>query len=244
MRLPPTLRKASTRPVADSVSGAGGDDLGQRFVRLAGVIAALRERCPWTAALTHQSLLEYLIEESYEVVEAVEAGHPGAEHAPELAGELGDVLFQVLLHARLQEEAGHFGIGDVVESLTAKMIRRNPHVFAPDGTLRADTTDDPAEIERAWDNIKKHEKPERTSPFDGIPAGLPALLLAAKVQDRARRAGVPVPPREPDGQDPQPWTSEAELGEHLFDVVRRAQAQGLDAEAALRAAVRRFTGRP
>lgn len=135
MRLPPTLRKASTRPVADSVSGAGGDDLGQRFVRLAGVIAALRERCPWTAALTHQSLLEYLIEESYEVVEAVEAGHTGAEHAPELAGELGDVLFQVLLHARLQEEAGHFGIGDVVESLTAKMIRRNPTFLLPTARL-------------------------------------------------------------------------------------------------------------
>lgn len=243
MRWPHTSPRASTRPVADPVSGTSGDDLGQRFARLAGVIATLRERCPWTAALTHQSLLEYLIEESYEVVEAVEAGHTGAEHAQELAGELGDVLFQVLLHARLQEEAGHFGIGDVVESLTAKMIRRNPHVFAPDGTLRSTTTDDPAEIERAWDSIKQREKPERTSPFDGIPAGLPALLLAAKVQDRARRAGVPVLPGEPDGPRPQPWNGEAELGDHLFDVVRRAQAQGLDAEAALRAAVGRFTNR-
>ena len=178
------------------------------------------------------------------MVEAVESGHTGAEHAQELAEELGDVLFQVLLHARLQEEAGHFGIGDVVESLTAKMIRRNPHVFAPDGTLRAATTADPAEIERAWDNVKKHEKPERASPFDGIPAGLPALLLAAKVLDRARRAGVPVPSGEPDGPSPQPWNSEAELGEHLFAVVRQAQALGLDAEAALRAAVGHFTKRP
>jgi uncharacterized protein YabN with tetrapyrrole methylase and pyrophosphatase domain len=243
MRWPHTSPRALTRPVADPVSGTSGDDLGQRFARLAGDIATLRERCPWTAALTHQSLLEYLIEESYEVVEAVEAGHTGAEHAQELAGELGDVLFQVLLHARLQEEAGHFGIGDVVESLTAKMIRRNPHVFAPDGTLRSTTTDDPADIERAWDSIKQQEKPERTSPFDGIPAGLPALLLAAKVQDRARRAGVPVLPGEPDGPHPAPWNGEAELGDHLFDVVLRAQAQGLDAEAALRAAVGRFTNR-
>lgn len=243
MRWLPTSRKVSTRPVADPASAASGGDLGQRFARLAEVIAVLRERCPWTAALTHRSLLEYLIEESYEVVEAVESGHTGPEHAPELAGELGDVLFQVLLHARLQEESGHFGIGDVVDSLTAKMIRRNPHVFAPDGTVRATTTDDPAEIERAWDRVKQQEKPERTSPFDGIPAGLPALLLAAKVQERARRAGVPVPPDKPENQPPPPWTSEDELGNHLFDVVARAQARGLDAEAALRAAVARFTSR-
>ena len=243
MRWPPMSRKVSTRPVADSASAASGDDLGRRFARLAGVIAVLRERCPWTAALTHRSLLEYLIEESYEVVEAVESGHTGPEHAQELAGELGDVLFQVLLHARLQEEMGHFSIGDVVESLTAKMIRRNPHVFAPDGTLRAETTDDPAEIERAWDRVKQQEKPERTSPYDGVPAGLPALLLAAKVQDRARRAGVPVLPAEAEGPPPASWNSEDELGDHLFDLVRRAQAQGLDAEAALRAAVGRFTNR-
>ena len=243
MRWLPTSRKVSTRPVADPASAAPGGDLGRRFARLAEIIALLRERCPWTAALTHQSLLEYLIEESYEVVEAVESGHTGAEHAQELAGGRGDVLFQVLLHARLQEESGHFSIGDVVESLTAKMIRRNPHVFAPDGTLRATTTDDPAEIERAWDRVKQQEKPERRSPFDGIPAGLPALLLAAKVQDRARRAGIPVLPADPAGPQPQPWSSEDELGDHLFDVVRRAQAQGLDAEAALRAAVGRFTNR-
>ncbi|MCC9195530.1 MazG nucleotide pyrophosphohydrolase domain-containing protein [Arthrobacter sp. zg-Y820] len=208
---------------------------------MAEVIAVLRERCPWTAALTHESLLEYLIEEAYEVAEAVETGHTGPEDAQELAGELGDVLFQVLLHARLQEESGHFGIGDVVDSLTAKMIRRNPHVFAPDGSVRESTTDDPAEIERAWDDVKKQEKPGRTSPFDGIPAGLPALLLAAKAQDRARRAGIPVPAADPANRPLPPWHGEEELGDHLFAVVRQAQAQGLDAEAALRSAVRRFT---
>lgn len=229
--------------MADQASNRDGDDLGRRFTRLAGIIAVLRERCPWTAALTHQSLLEYLVEEAYEVVEAVEAGHTGPGDADELASELGDVLFQVLLHARLQEEAGHFGIGDVVDSLTAKMIRRNPHVFAPDGSVRAETTDDPAEIERAWDEVKKTEKPGRTSPFDGIPAGLPALALAAKTQDRARRAGLDVPPANPDATVPVPQGFD-ELGDHLFDVVRQAQAQGLDAEAALRAAVRRFTSRP
>ncbi|WP_258060480.1 MULTISPECIES: MazG nucleotide pyrophosphohydrolase domain-containing protein [unclassified Arthrobacter] len=227
--------------MADSVPNSDGDDLGRRFTRLAGIIAVLRERCPWTAALTHESLLEYLVEEAYEVVEAVEAGHTGPQDAGELAGELGDVLFQVLLHARLQEESGHFGIGDVVDSLTAKMIRRNPHVFAPDGSVRTETTDDPGEIERAWDEVKKQEKPGRTSPFDGIPAGLPALLLAAKTLDRARRAGREVPPAAPDTAPDRIWRDSEELGDHLFDVVRQAQAQGLDAEAALRAAVRRFT---
>ncbi len=226
--------------MADQAPDRDGDDLGRRFTRLAWIIAVLRERCPWTAALTHESLLEYLVEEAYEVVEAVEAGHTGAQDADELASELGDVLFQVLLHARLQEESGHFGIGDVVDSLTAKMIRRNPHVFAPDGTVRAKTTNDPAEIERAWDEVKKTEKPGRTSPFDGIPAGLPALALAAKTQDRARRAGLDVPPANPDKPVPAVEGFD-QLGDHLFDVVRSAQAQGIDAEAALRAAVRRFT---
>ena len=219
----------------------GGDDLGRRFTRLAEVIAALRQRCPWTGALTHQSLLEYLIEEAYEVAEAVEAGHTGPQDADELAGELGDVLLQVLLHARLQEERGHFGIGDVVDSLTAKMIRRNPHVFAADGSLHPHPEQDPAEIERVWDAVKKQEKPERSSPFEGIPAALPALLLAAKTQDRARRAGIAVPAAATQPETGPRWKDQDELGDHLFDVVRQAQAQGLDAEAALRAAVRRFT---
>lgn len=222
-------------------STGDGGDLGRRFTRLVRVVAVLRERCPWTRALTHQSLLEYLIEEAYEVAEAVQTGHTGPEDAGELAGELGDVLFQVLLHARLQEESGHFGIADVVDSLTAKMIRRNPHVFAPDGSVRDATTADIAEIEQAWDAVKRREKPERTSPFDGIPAGLPALLLAAKTQERARRAGLEVPSTTPEAAPGRTWPGSKELGDHLFDVVRQAQSQGLDAEAALREAVRRFT---
>lgn len=222
--------------MASEASGNG--DLGQAFTRLAQVIALLRERCPWTGALTHESLLEYLLEEAYEVIEAVETGHTGAADAAELSGELGDVLFQVLLHARLQEEAGHFSIADVVESLTRKMIRRNPHVFKADGTLTEATTEDQTEIERAWDAVKKTEKPHRASPFDGIPASLPALALAAKAQSRARRAGLSVPAA--DGTVPA-WDGEEELGGLLFETVRQATERGLDPEAALRAAVRRFT---
>ncbi|MCC9205334.1 nucleotide pyrophosphohydrolase [Arthrobacter sp. zg-Y769] len=215
------------------------ENLGERFTRLAEVIGALRERCPWTRALTHESLLEYLVEETYELVEAVEAGTSGPGRAAELRGELGDVLLQVLLHARLQQEAGSFSVADVIESLTAKMIRRNPHVFRPDGSLREDGEESGiAAIEQAWDEAKKAETPTRTSAFEGIPAGLPALLLAAKTLTRARRAGRRLPPPPPGGAE---FADETELGDALFSLVRRASDQGLDAEAALRAAVRRYT---
>ncbi|MER2134883.1 MAG: MazG nucleotide pyrophosphohydrolase domain-containing protein [Arthrobacter sp.] len=222
--------------MTDSVNGSGG--LGPEFLRLAQVVAQLRERCPWTRALTHESLLEYLLEESYEVIEAVETGHTRAEDARELSGELGDLLFQVLLHARLQEEAGNFSISDVVTGLTEKMIRRNPHVFRPDGSLQDSTTGDTAEIERAWDAAKKTEKPQRSSPFEGIPAALPALALAAKAQERARRAGLRIPRNDHGLQD---FDGDQELGDLLFEAVRRAAEHGIDPEAALRGAVRRFT---
>ena len=216
----------------------GSSDLGPAFVRLAQVVAQLRERCPWTRALTHESLLEYLLEESYEVIEAVEAGHTGAEDSRELSGELGDLLFQVLLHARLQEESGNFSIHHVVTGLTDKMIRRNPHVFRPDGSLQDSTTGDTAEIERAWDAVKKTEKPQRSSPFEGIPKALPALALAAKAQERARRAGQQVPGS---GAVLPDFSDEQELGDLLFEAVRQASERGIDPEAALRRAVRRFT---
>ncbi|WP_246165491.1 MazG nucleotide pyrophosphohydrolase domain-containing protein [Arthrobacter yangruifuii] len=214
------------------------DDLGGRFARLAEVIGVLRERCPWTRALTHESLLEYLVEETYELVEAVEGGTTGPGRAEELRGELGDVLLQVLLHARLQQETGSFSVADVIDSLTAKMIRRNPHVFLPDGSLRQDGEESGlAAIEKAWDRAKRAETPSRTSAFEGIPAGLPALLLAAKTLSRARRAGRPLP----DPVAVPEFSDEDGLGDALFTLVRRASDQGLDAEAALRAAVRRYT---
>ncbi|MBF4993094.1 nucleotide pyrophosphohydrolase [Arthrobacter gandavensis] len=210
--------------------------MGREFSRLARVVAQLRERCPWTGALTHESLLEYLLEESYEVIEAVESGHTRAEDAQELSGELGDLLFQVLLHARLQEETGSFSISDVVTGLTEKMIRRNPHVFRADGSLQDSTTSDTADIERAWDAVKKTEK-HRSTPFEGIPAALPALALAAKTQERARRAGLRVPESVSGLPD---FESDEELGDILFETVRRAAERGLDPEAALRRAVRRY----
>lgn len=200
---------------------------------LVALIAALREHCPWMGALTHESLVEYLLEEAYEVAETIETAGGDAE----LKSELGDVLLQVVLHARLAEERGAFDLDDVARALTDKMIRRNPHVFRPDGSLQDSFPATVEEIVLKWDAVKKAEKPERGHVFDGVPAALPALARAQKLLDRAERAhlapaaggtGVEIP------------TTEEELGDLLFGIVAGARAGGLDAERALRGALRRF----
>lgn len=202
--------------------------------QLVTVIARLREHCPWMAALTHASLVEYLLEEAYEVAETIETGADDAE----LRGELGDVLLQVVLHARLAEERGSFTFDDVASGLSAKMVRRNPHVFRPDGTLQDTFPATVDEIVRKWDAVKSSERPERQSPFEGIPDALPALAKAQKFLDRADRAGTrqsPVAERA----ETRPFETEAELGDMLLDVVRSARARGFDAERALRGAIGR-----
>ncbi|MFE4837356.1 MazG nucleotide pyrophosphohydrolase domain-containing protein [Arthrobacter sp. NPDC056691] len=198
-------------------------------------------------ALTHESLVEYLLEEAYEVAESIETGADEAE----LKGELGDVLLQVVLHARLAEERGVFGFGDVARGLTGKMIRRNPHVFRPDGSLQDSFPATVEEIVLKWDAVKKAESPQRSTPFDGIPAALPALAQAQKTLDRAERAGLPplVEPAEtrtvetPVVELTETMETEAELGELLLAVVRSARNRGFDAERALRGAVRRYQNR-
>lgn len=208
------------------------------------MIAALREHCPWMGALTHESLVEYLLEEAYEVAETIETGADEAD----LKGELGDVLLQVVLHARLAEERGVFGFGDVARGLTGKMIRRNPHVFRPDGSLQDSFPATVEEIVLKWDAVKKAESPERSTPFEGIPVALPALARAQKTLDRAERAGL-LPPVEPVETRPletslaETMETEAELGELLLAVVRSARDRGFDAERALRGAVRRYQNR-
>jgi len=178
--------------------------------------------------------MAYLIEEAYELADVVEA--PGPLDADALKGELGDVLYQVMLHSLLQSETGGFTLADVAETLRAKLVRRNSHVFRPDGSLQDHFPESVAEIERSYEAAKAVEKPREHSVFDSLPASLPALSLAAKTLDRVEgRAGD----RTRRGQGDPPQT-EDELGELLFDVVRAARAQGLDAERALRTAVRRF----
>jgi XTP/dITP diphosphohydrolase len=205
---------------------------------LLDVIAALREHCPWMAALTHGSLVEYLLEEAYEVAETIETGADEAE----LQGELGDVLLQVVLHARLAEERGTFAFGDVVRGVTAKMIRRNPHVFRPDGSLQDSFPATVEEIVLKWDAVKKAERPERLNHFEGIPGALPALARAQKTLDRAERAGrAPnVGLAHPLVELAETCDTENQLGELLLAIVGSARSWGFDAERALRGAVRRY----
>lgn len=244
----PTSAREGTPPAPgpqDSpVEASCGPDSGVRD--LLRTLAALREHCPWTGALTHESLVEYLLEEAYEVAETIESGGGEAE----LKAELGDILLQVVLHARLAEERGAFTFGDVACGLTAKMIRRNPHVFRPDGSLQDSFPATIEEIVLAWDTVKKAEKPDRAHDLEGVPAALPALARAQKLLDRAERAGSPVlpPPVLAGGtaavRSFAPGTvvpaTEEELGGLLFSLVAAARAQGLDAERALRGAARRF----
>ena len=213
-------------------------------------IAELRVHCPWMGALSHESLVEYLLEEAYEVAETIESDGGDAE----LRAELGDVLLQVVLHARLAEERGAFDFDDVARGLRDKMVRRNPHVFRADGSLQDSFPATVQEIVLKWDAVKKAEKPGRGHAFDGVPAALPALARAQKLLDRAERAGLPTalepaPAMEapalvaaasaPAAGPPAPAT-ERELGELLFSIVAAARRNGLDAERALRAVNRHF----
>jgi XTP/dITP diphosphohydrolase len=176
--------------------------------------------CAWDREQTHASLVQYLVEESAELVEAIEGGD---DH--EMIEELGDVLYQVLFHADIAAEAGRFTLEDVAAHMTQKMVGRHPHVF---GDVVADTAD---EVVVNWEALKAVEKPERTSVLDGIPAGMPALALADKTLGRAAKVGVNLAGREvpPD---------EEQLGAQLLALVAGARAAGLDAERALRGAVR------
>lgn len=210
---------------------------GSSLERLIQVIAQLRKRCPWMGALTHESLAQYLVEECYELLDALEA----PAETTELRSELGDVLLQVVLHARLQEEQGTFAMIDVIEGLTAKMIRRNPHVFDETGRLRESGQVSVAEIEAAWHRLKKREQPSGSSPFASIPSRLPALALAAKSVSRARRdGGSQETPATAQAGDRPSGMSEEEFGEALLGLVTRAVDAGVDPERALRLAVRRY----
>src|SRR5262249_3379970 len=170
---------------------------------------------PWKRAQTHESLAPFLLEEAYEAYDAVHAGDLDA-----LREELGDVLLQVVLHARLGEETAGFSIDDVAGDLVDKLIRRNPHVFA--GRVGGGLE----EITESWEQIKRAEK-ARSSAMDGLALSQPALSLAAKVLQRVERAGLPQP-----ALDRPLIDDEESLAQALFALVASARAAGLDAEAA------------
>ncbi|WP_237565811.1 MazG family protein [Ornithinimicrobium cerasi] len=176
-----------TAPTLEIVVGSW-DTPGSRLLDAVAVMDRLRSPggCPWDAQQTHASLAPYLLEEAHEAVEALEvidgADEGGRDHAVE---ELGDVLLQVLFHARVgaEHEDDPFDVDDVAAGLVAKLVRRHPHVFG--GAVAADA----AAVEASWEQIKAAEKPSRQHPLDGIPAGMPELARAVKVASRLRRAG-------------------------------------------------------
>ena len=213
--LAPAGAPADGWPAEVAVVVGAVDPPGARLLDVVAVMDRLRSPggCPWDAEQTHASLMPYLLEEAYEAYQALEDGDPVG-----LREELGDVLLQVVFHARLAQEGEQpWSVDDVAGDLVAKLVRRHPHVFA-DGSA-----DD---LETTWDALKAAEK-GRTSVTEGVPLGQPALSLAAKLQRRAQRLGAVVPAY--DGP-----------GGALWELVRQCRAQGVDPEAALREVARAF----
>ena len=188
--------------------------------------------CPWDAEQSHQSLTKYLIEETYELIEAIESND-----RQQILEELGDVLYHVVFHSDLAESGSlgePFNIQDVAELSVAKMQGRHPHVFGTKEELekyKAETGDD---VMKSWDAHKMKEKPERQSVLDGIPSALPALLLADKVIGKAQKLGV----LDSESKPAFELADEDQLGGLLLALVLSAKQQGLDSERALRETLR------
>jgi XTP/dITP diphosphohydrolase len=194
----------------------------EALAQVVAVVDRLRSPggCPWDRAQTHESLVKYLLEEAYETVEAIETND-----LAHLREELGDLLLQVVLHARLAQEAPEgqrFSIDDVANDLAEKMIRRHPHVF---GDAISSEADEPTleRLDANWETLKAQEK-QRDSAVDGVPLNQPALSLAAKLISRASRVGIEV--------DLEPH--QETIGGRLFALVHEAVAAGIDPEEALR----------
>jgi XTP/dITP diphosphohydrolase len=237
----------------------GSADLpGAHLMDLVATMDRLRVECPWDARQTHASLVPHLLEEPYEAVEAFESGDEQA-----FCEELGDVLLQVVFHARIaaeRDDDSSFTIDDVADGIVAKLVRRHPHVFADVTVSGAD------EVKRNWDEIKREEKRTKAerhgldvsgqaapSALDGVPFGQPALALAAQLQRRAARAGVPAElARLAEAGSGEPaWSGDetgsgadvgsgADIGGELFRLVAAARAADRDPEMELRAAARRY----
>jgi XTP/dITP diphosphohydrolase len=187
--------------------------------------------CPWDAEQTHESLVQYLLEETYELIDAIET-----QDAAAIREELGDVLYQVVFHSDLASSGSlgeSFDIQDVAAQMEAKMVSRHPHVFG-DSSARAEfKAETGADVMLNWDDHKKREKPERESVLDGIPKSMPALSLANKVLGKAEKLGI-----LDSDSGPLEIESEEQLGTLLLTIVTIARAAGLDSEKALRSAVR------
>lgn len=219
--------EAGAQPPELEVLIGAYDPPGARLLDLVAVMDRLRSQCPWDREQTHRSLVRYLLEETYETIEALEAGS-----AADVREELGDLLFQAFFHARIAEEDPDepWSIDDLAGGVVDKLVRRHPHVFAEVEVA------DAAEVAVNWEAIKATEKP-RTSPLEGVPRALPALALGDKVLGRFAKTGtdVDVPaaglPTEPSAE---------QIGAALLAVVAAARRADVDPEQALRDAVRRL----
>ncbi|MFM7687399.1 MAG: nucleoside triphosphate pyrophosphohydrolase [Actinomycetota bacterium] len=225
--------------------------VGSELVRFHQLARTLREQCPWDQEQTHRSLVRYLLEETYEVVDALEALDPDDPATDDaLVEELGDLLYQIEFHATIAEQEGRFTMADVARGVHDKLVRRHPHVF---GDVQADDADT---VVANWDAIKRAEK-GRTSAFEGVPAAQPALSYAYALQRKAAKVGFDWP--DVDGALPKIAEEAAEVreaarvgderqvhdevGDLLFAVVNVARHLGIEPEAALRAASQKFRRR-
>jgi tetrapyrrole methylase family protein/MazG family protein len=215
------------------------------FSTLVDIITYLHspDGCPWDRKQNHASLRECLLEECYEVLEAIDGGDN-----KRLSVELGDLLLQVIIHSQIASEAGEFELGDVIEGITTKLVRRHPHVF---GSVIAD---DAEKVMVNWEAIKKRERREDASMLDGVPKQMPSLAYSQEIQSRVARVGFDwgddngvidklaeeVAEFKKAENNEQ---KEAEFGDLLFTLANIARRQGIDLEAALRQANRRFYSR-
>lgn len=228
----------------------------EHYGRFHALARTLREQCPWDIEQTHQSLIPHLLEETYEVVDALQALDPDDPSTDvDLIEELGDLLYQIEFHATIAEQQGRFSIADVTQGIHDKLVRRHPHVFPPAGGELVEV-DGTSEVLRNWETIKRDEK-GRTSIFDGIPSSLPSLSYAYKAQKKAASVGFDWP----DVAGALPKIAEeaneviaahasgdreataAELGDLLFSVVNVARHLKIDPEVSLRSAVAKFRTR-
>ena len=198
----------------------------ENLIRLVEVMKKLRTVCPWDAEQTHESLIRYQLEESYEFIEAVESGNRA-----DLKEELGDLLLQVYFHAEIadEDEREPFNIDDVAAGVADKLIARHPHVF---GDVKVNSS---ADVKRNWEEIKNEEK-GRTQFDEGVPIGQPALPLAAKLILRAEKNGLNLPPTT----QPASGVDENSLGDAFLSLISWAVERDIDPEAALRKAALRY----
>ena len=229
------------------------DRVGERFERLVEIMRALRapDGCPWDREQTHATLRPFVLEETYEVLEAIESGQPA-----NLCEELGDFLFEAVFLAQICEEEGRFSIADSIQSIADKLIRRHPHIFDPSGR----PLETPTQVHQQWEQIKAREQSdagERRSVLRGLPRSLPSLLRAYEIGTRVAAVGFDwartedvVDKIEEEVRELRSAVasegaarSEEEMGDLLFSIANLSRKLGIEPEAALRRATDKFTNR-